>query len=75
MVAPDEAFQSTLTWGTITRSHVLWMGTFDNVKEETRGGIRDQFSGQGGTIFLQDWKIGFRKWIRKKRQRNINFND
>ena len=75
VVAPDEAFQPTSAWGTATRSHVLWVGSFDEMEEETRGGIRDRFSGRAGTISLQDWKIWFRTWMREKRQRNTNFND
>jgi hypothetical protein len=75
VVAPDEAFQPTSAWGTATRSHVHWLGSFDEMEEETRGGIRDRFSGRAGTISLQDWKIRFRTWMREKRQRNTNFND
>jgi hypothetical protein len=41
VVAPDEAFQSTLAWGTVTRSHVFWMRSFDKVKEEIRDDIWD----------------------------------
>ena len=63
VVALDEAFQPTSACGTITRLHILWMGTFDDMEEETRGEIRDRFSGRAGTIFLQDWKIRFRKWM------------
>ena len=75
VVAPDEVCQPTSVWGTATRSHVLWVRSFDQMEEETRGDIRDQFSGRAGTISLQDWKIWFRMWMREKRQRNINFND
>ena len=57
VVAPDEAFQPTSVWGTATRPHVLWVGSFDKMEEETRGGVRDRFSGRARTISLQDWKI------------------
>src|ERR1700738_4617834 len=75
VVAPDKAFKPISAWGTATRSHVHWVGSFDEMEEETRGGIRDRFSGRAGTISLQDWKIRFRTWMREKRQRNTNFND
>ena len=75
VVAPDEVFQPTLAWGTATRSHVFWVGSFDEMEEETRDNIRDQFSSRVGTISLQDWKIRFKTWMREKRQRNTNFND
>lgn len=58
VVAPDEIFQPTSAWETITRSYIIWVGTFDNMKE-TRGGIRDRFSGWGGTIYVQDWKVHY----------------
>ena len=73
VVATNEAFKPTSAWGTATRSHIHWMGSFDELEEEIGGGIRDQF--RVGTISLQDWKIWFRTWMRKKRQRNTNFNN
>ena len=39
VVAHDEAFQPNLAWGTATRSHVVWVGSFDEMEEDTRGGI------------------------------------
>ena len=60
VVAPDKTFQPILVWGTTTRSHVLWMGSFNEMEEATRGGIWDRFSSRAGTISLQDWKIKFR---------------
>jgi hypothetical protein len=71
----DEVFQFNSAWKTATRSHVLWVGSFDEMKEETRGGIRDRFFDRAGTISLQDWKIWFRTWMQEKRQRNTNFNN
>ena len=56
-VASDEVFQPTSAWGTDTRSHVLWVGSFDEMEEDTRGGIQELLSGRAGTISLQDWKI------------------
>jgi hypothetical protein len=75
VVAPDEAFKPISAWETATRSHVHWVESLDEMEEETRGGIRDRFSGRTGTISLQDWKIWFRTWMREKRQRNTNFNN
>ena len=51
------------------------MGSFVEMEEKTRGGIRDRFSDRAGTMSLQDWKILFITWMRKKRQCNTNFND
>lgn len=45
------------------------------METETREGIRDRFSDQAGTNSLQDWKIQFRTWKRKKQQYNTIFND
>ena len=64
VVAPDEVSQPTSVWGTTTWSHVLQVGSFDEMEEETRGAIRDQFFGRAETISLQDWKIRFRTWMR-----------
>ena len=52
VAVPETTFQPTSAWGTITRSHVLWIKTFDDIEEERRGGIRDRFSGHTGIIFL-----------------------
>ena len=35
MITSDEAFQRTLVWGTATRSHILWVGSIDEMEEET----------------------------------------
>ena len=75
MIISDEIFRLISAWETITRSHVLWVGSFNEMEEETRDSIWDWFSGRAGTISLQDWKIRFRTWMREKRQRNTNFND
>ena len=74
MGASDEAFQPTSVWKTATRSHVLWVGTFDNVEEKTQCGVRDQFSDKAKTIFFQNWKIWFEMWMREKHQCNTSFS-
>ena len=43
-----------LLWETATRSHVLWVRTIDDIKEETRERIQDWFFGRVGDISLQD---------------------
>ena len=55
VVASNEVFQPTSACETAIRSHVLWVGTFDNMKEETRGGVQDRFSGRAR---LFPYKIG-----------------
>lgn len=75
VVAPDKVFQPISEWRTTTRSHDLWIGTFDDMKEEIRYGVGDWFFGGTRTIFLQDWKIRFKKWMREKCQCIIHFNN
>ena len=61
--------------GSITRSHVLLVGIFDDMEEDTWVGIHDRFSGRVWTISLQKQKIQFHTWMQEKDQRNTNFND
>jgi hypothetical protein len=65
VIALDKAFKPISAWGTATRSHVHWVGFFDEMEEETRGSIRDRFSSRARTISLQDWKIRFRRSRRR----------
>ena len=57
MITSDEAFQPPSAWGSATRSHDLWVGTFYNMEEETRGGVRDWFSGRAWIIFQHGFLV------------------
>jgi hypothetical protein len=59
VVAPDEVFQPTLTWGTATRSHIFWVGIFENMEEETRARVpRLVFPIEKGSFICKIGKFG-----------------
>ena len=58
MVVFNKVFQPTLAWRTATRSHILWVGSFDEIKEKTWGSIRDRFSDQVGPFPCNIGKFG-----------------
>ena len=60
MVLSDEAFQPTSAYEIATWSYILYVGFFDDMKEETWGGVQDRFYGRAETTSLQNWKIWFR---------------
>jgi hypothetical protein len=43
VVAPDEAIEPILAWGTTIRSHILWVRSFDEMEKETQGGDQYKF--------------------------------
>ena len=71
----DEAFEPISALDTDRRLPVWSVGTFDDMEDDHRHGVRDRFSGRAGGISLPDWQLRFQTWMKEKRQRLSSFND